>query len=338
MGTTRYVTFSPALAWLLERPEVRDAAQASVARPGEAFADAVLTDPARLADLYRALAAESLALDTPAGASDGLIRIHRYVGGRAAVASAERAALQPAVASLVGLRDRGEINRALRVAADELTDVPTRERLLELAEYISTELTAKKRGELGQVVIDLVTPDPATPDPVPGPVHPKRPPGQGSGEPVVPVIPEDNPAVGLLDQVADAGSDAAVEFAKQAEYDPNEAAKTGAEYATEKALELTYGEAAVGEGAVGAGDCMLAEVLERVGERLGGLTGAWLGRQHGEEGCASPTPHAVDSALRAFTTSVHDQPVTELDLATAIVSLFGEGCIPCAIALQMLAR
>ena len=59
--TSRFVAFSPALAWLVEHPDVAVAARQAASRPGEAFADAVLADPTRLVDLHRAVVIASLA-------------------------------------------------------------------------------------------------------------------------------------------------------------------------------------------------------------------------------------------------------------------------------------
>jgi hypothetical protein len=83
METSRYVAFAPALVWLVEHPGVVGATREAACRPGEAFADAVLADPARLLDLYRVQVIESLAPGTRAGVTEQLIRVVRYVSARA---------------------------------------------------------------------------------------------------------------------------------------------------------------------------------------------------------------------------------------------------------------
>ena len=271
--TSRFVAFSPALAWLVEHPEVAVAARQAASRPGEAFADAVLADPARLVDLHRAAVIVPLEPGTPPGVTEELTRIFQYVAARAAEPTAARQALVPVVASLKG-RDRHELVSALRSGADKITDLPTRERVLGLAEYVSHEPTVKKRGTHGQVVVDLVTPTEPNPDPgTPvGPVRPKPAPGKGPGEPVAPVIVDGTPEVGLLDQVATLGGEASVEWAEESGYSPDDAAPYGERYATELALEIMYGSD-IGEGSVGATRCLLAEVLGRVGDALDGVHG-----------------------------------------------------------------
>ena len=243
--------------------------------------------------------------------------------------------LLPVAASLAGLRDRHELVPALQSAAERITDLPTRERLLELARYVSPELTVKKRGPFGQVVVDVVTP--TEPDPPGGPVHPKRPPGRGTGEPVVPVIDESSAAADLLDQVSIAGTDAAVEWAESDGFSAEEAGPYGAVYATEIALEIMY-EGDLGEGFVGADRCLLADVLSRVGERIGGAQGHAMGFAFGSTACESPTPHAVHSAILSTFSAVLHQHVSEIDLATGVIASFGDSCIPCVIAHQILSR
>jgi len=336
MQTSRYVAFAPALAWLVEGSDIGEAAAEAASRPGEAFADAVLADPGRLLDFYRALVLESLAPGTPAGVTEQLIRVVRHVGARSAESSATRDALLQVTASFAGLRDRDELVPALHSAADKVTDRPTRERVLELARYISPELTVKKRGPFGQVVVDVVTP--TEPDPPPrGPVHPKRPPDEGTGEPVVPLIDESSPGADLLDQISTAGTDAAVEWAESDGFSADEAGPYGAVYATEIALEIIY-EGDLGNGFVAADRCLLADVLSRVGERIGGAQGHAMGFAFGSAACDAPTPHAVHSAILSTFSAVLHQHVSEIDLATGVIASLGDSCVPCVIAHQILSR
>jgi len=335
--TSRYVAYSPALAWLLEHPEVGVAARQAAGRPGEAFADAVLADPSRLVDLHRAVVVESLASGTPAGATDELIRIFRHVEARAAEPSTARQALLPVVAPLKGLRDRHEIVPALRAAADKVTDLPTRERVLELADFVSHEPTLKREGRFGQVAVELPIPSEPTPDPGPsGPVRPKTPAGKPPGEPVVPVVVQGSPELELLDQAATAGSEAAVEWAKEAGYPTKDAAPAGERYATEVALEIMYG--GIGEGSVGASRCLLAEVLARVGFLVGYGPGRESGWAFGSDACESPTPHGVDTAIRDFAQAMQGEPVNELTTVSMVACVVCDFCVPCMVADLILLR
>ena len=335
--TSRFVAFSPALAWLVEHPDVAVAARQAASRPGEAFADAVLADPTRLVDLHRAVVIASLAPGTPPGVTEELTRIFQYVAVRAADPGAARQPLLPVVASLKGLRHRDELVPALRSAADEVTDLPTRERVLELAEYVSHEPTLKERGTHGQVVVELVTPTEPTPDPgTPvGPVRPKPPPGKGPGEPVAPVIVDGSPEVSLLDQVATLGGEASVEWAEKSGYSPDDAGRYGEQYATELALEIMYGSD-IGEGSTGATRCLLAEVLARVGDAIDGVHGHASGWSFGMASCDSPTPHGIHSAILSFAEAVQHHPINELQKASMVACVICDDCAPCVIADQIL--
>lgn len=195
----------------------------------------------------------------------------------------------------------------------------------------------KRRGRFGQVVVEQVIP--TEPDPVTPvePVRPKKPPGMGAGEPVVPVIVEGSPEVDLLDQAAAAGGEAAVDWAEDAGFSTDDAAQYGALYATELALELVC-DSDLGEGSLGAGRCLLAEVLSRVGERLGGLHGHASGWQLGSAACDSPTPHAIHSTSLNFASALQHQPINEMHKASMVACVICDDCVPCVIADQILSR
>jgi hypothetical protein len=108
-------------------------------------------------------------------------------------------------------------------------------------------------------------------------------------------------------------------------------------YATEIALEIMY-EGDLGKGFVGADRCLLADVLSRVGERIGGAEGHAMGSFFGSTACQSPTPHAVQSAILSTFSAVLHHHVSEIDLATGVIASLGDSCIPCVIAHQILSR
>jgi hypothetical protein len=148
------------------------------------------------------------------------------------------------------------------------------------------------------------------------------------------VIVEGSPEVELLDQVATAGGEAAVEWADKSGYSSKDAAPAGERYATEVAVEILYG--GIGEGFVGATRCLLGEVLARVGFFVGGGPGRESGWNFGSDACESPTPHGVDTAIRDFAKALQDEPVNELTTASMVACVICDHCVPCLIADRIL--
>jgi hypothetical protein len=355
----RPVVASAAATWLQRHREVVEAARAGVDAAGRALPDALLEDPARLVDLFKAAAVEAIRTDAPPGVAEELLLGVRTMTERVGRLRAN-VFVAGQLSSLQGLRDPGEITSALRNRIAEAPDEASRaalERMVAVADSAAVFLgpdgepsIATEPGEIGGGPINLPLPEPGTPEPGTGTTEPE--PGTGTTEPgtTEPGGGTPEPGTGTIDTgttepgrtglespdpfvvLAEAGSQIGAEIGRQ--LGVPDGFQRGAEIGAIWGPQFTTTAVAETAGS-SASSRFFSYVGAAVGFALAGpagaAAGATFGAAFGTSGVGVTISHAVGTVLNLIIEEVGEETIHDVTTVVACV-LCGPLCIVCVLA------
>lgn len=148
--------------WVRQNADVRESALQSVAEPGVAFPDQVLTNPAVLVDIVKAMIIEAVRRDAPAGVIEGLLPPLREMAAGAKQLG-RYSYIRTVMAEMRGLRDMSEIGPRLENAIAAAPDGESRAKLQDMLAAGSRAASNSNLSILGPN--DATDPFPPTPPP-----------------------------------------------------------------------------------------------------------------------------------------------------------------------------